>query len=1016
MATSSACPISTPGSVDWPLLQLVTSFSMPQPPLSPSWHEINVDTRGTLVHIPRGALPVVTKMYVRLVHWFVHEPGWESFHALWAFPKSVLAPLKRAGRSHWNLVGRQVSRRATDYLQRPVAESWKEAGLPAVKSTPMTRKRARNQGDVDMERLTARIERLVGNGAPGKASRLLLSKGVFDPTDPSVATALQSLHPHHPPHGRSSTPFAEDDLLIRDGSSEGVQDRLDDLYKAIRSFEPESAAGPSGLRPDHLRDMVFDRVLPQASELLLALDAFIGLVLTEGLPAGIAPRFAAAKLTALRKTATVQQTPGPGTSAADVRPIAAGETLRRLAGKVLMRAPQTVDRLKTLRPSQLGVGVSDPCTSVAMALQQQVDVLTMAGEGDWAILQVDCRNAFNCLNRSVMLQAFQARCPEALPYIETCYAEVSPLYFGQKVLLSAAGVQQGDPVGPAAFALGLQGVVEQVSPMVDWQAWYLDDGHLRGTLPQLQAALAFIHRATADLGIDVNLAKCRLWGPAVAGGHPTTLQGSSVLRRVPVVTMGAGSGLKVLGCPVSSPGDTTFAASLWDPRVSEVNMACDVLRQVGSSHVQFCLLRLCLSACKVNDLMRTTPLPAAEEQVRCLSKCLRDTCGFIHGGPISDAQWLQATIPSRLGGLGIRDPQYERAAARLAGIVGYLTKGHHVVEYTGFEAIAPPDLPTVLAAVLHMSWPTSQPATAWAADLSLVAHAEPSHASQHFWGNLLATSRQTYLSTVLQGDDAVRFESQKSPHAMAWVNVIPSRPLRTLLPTEEFRSVLKWHLGTPQSLSPGPHLCPQCQLNMDTVGHHLCCCKSNQRMRRHGAVQDFLLRFVMRAGFSARREQMASDRTRPGDIFIHRWNADGPAAIDVSVRHTLRPSGPVKSPGAVGAWFLTQEAQKHSKYDAQASRCGWQFTAFIMDCYGALGLEARNFMSGCLKLLLGQTAVGSRRKVEDDVWGGLSLTLARELGRQLVQHRYATPSGPDEDGDDEPVGIGGGSHRPYGPP
>ena len=170
-----------------------------------------------------------------------------------------------------------------------------------------------------------------------------------------------------------------------------------------------------------------------------------------------------------------------------------------------------------------------------------------------------------------------------------------------------------------------------------------------------------------------------------------------------------------------------------------------------------------------------------------------------------------------------------------------------------------------------MSGPTSQPATAWAADLSLVAQAETSHASQNFWGNLLATSRQTYLSTILQGDDAIRFESQKSPHAMAWVNVIPIRPLRTLLPTEELRSVLKWHLGTPQSLSPGPHLCPQCQSNMETVGHHLCCCKSNQRLRRHGAVQDFLLRLVMRAGFSARREQMASDRTRPGDIFIHRW-------------------------------------------------------------------------------------------------------------------------------------------------
>ena len=124
-----------------------------------------------------------------------------------------------------------------------------------------------------MERLSQRIENLVGYGAPGKASRLPLSDGVQDTSDPAFLKLLRELHPHGAPAGDHRLPGTE--TLILDGSSEWIQDRLALLRKHVMSFEKESAPGPSGLRPDHLRDLLAEPLAEHATRLLQCLDVFI---------------------------------------------------------------------------------------------------------------------------------------------------------------------------------------------------------------------------------------------------------------------------------------------------------------------------------------------------------------------------------------------------------------------------------------------------------------------------------------------------------------------------------------------------------------------------------------------------------------------------------------------------------------------------------------------------------------------------------------------------------------------
>ena len=193
---------------------------------------------------------------------------------------------------------------------------------------------------------------------------------------------------------------------------------------------------------------------------------------------------------------------------------------------------------------------------------------------------------------------------------------------------------------------------------------------------------------------------------------------------------------------------------------------------------------------------------------------------------------------------------------------------------------------------------------------------------------------------------------------------------------------------------------------MDGSGHHLVCCHRNGITRRHGAVQDFVLGLAQRAGFVARREQGGADRTRPGDVLIAPLDSNGPCAVDITVRHTLAPSHPVRTAGDLSAWVSRQESEKRSKYEATCRSLGWAFTPFVLDCYGAVGREGRGLMSSLLKMLLAQRETWERRRAEAEAWQGLSISLMREIGAQLRTARYL----PSHEAGEQDSSV---SHDPY---
>ena len=174
----------------------------------------------------------------------------------------------------------------------------------------------------------------------------------------------------------------------------------------------------------------------------------------------IRPFFFGASLTALTK------------KEGGIRPIAVGCTLRRLAAKVAgFRVRDKMAAL--LAPRQLRYGVRGGAEAAVHAARLYVQDLQHR-----CVMKLDFRNVFNTLRRDKMLQAVQNLAPDLLPFVHASYSSPSSLFWSDKIIQSAEGVQQGDALGPLLFCLTIHPLVSQLKS--ELCVWYLDDSTIGG--------------------------------------------------------------------------------------------------------------------------------------------------------------------------------------------------------------------------------------------------------------------------------------------------------------------------------------------------------------------------------------------------------------------------------------------------------------------------------------------------------------------------------------------------------
>ena len=230
-----------------------------------------------------------------------------------------------------------------------------------------------------------------------------------------------------------------------------------------------------------------------------------------------------------------------------------------------------------------------------------------------------------------------------------------------------------------------------------------------------------------------------------------------------------------------------------------------------SAHDSLILLRHSFAIPKLHYLLRTAPC-FLSSQLDEYDSTLRSIRSRITNCPLvqNEKSWLQAALPVKFGGLGVR------RAAQVAPSA-YLS-----------STAATTDLVTAILPASHHSIPIPSADIAlakWSQDHNTSSPQGQGACREKNWDGISSlTTASSLLDKAADEVEHARLQAVMSKDSGAWLEAVPNSSLGLRLDNESLRIAVGLRLGTAICV---PHLCRCCGAEVTALGTHGLSCRSS---------------------------------------------------------------------------------------------------------------------------------------------------------------------------------------------
>jgi hypothetical protein len=527
-------------------------------------------------------------------------------------------------------------------------------------------------------------------------------------------------------------------------------------------------------------------------------------------------------------------------------------------------------------------------------------------------VKLDFRNAFNCLRRDALLESVFREIPGIYNFCHSSYLHSSILKFGTFTLSSEEGPQQGDPLGPLLFCLAEQHILDSLSSSVI--IGFLDDLSLGGPEDVVARDVDHIIVEAAKLGLKLNTGKCEVIST------PNSVLTSSTLQSFVQVTP---SNATLLGAPLlTGPAMDGLLKS----RCEDLKRAMDRLSLI-SSHDALVILKSALSAPKLTYTIRSSPC-SGHTELDNFDNLLRKGLSDIVNVNLTDLAWVQANLPVREGGLGIRSVALLAPSAFLASAAGTLD-----LQMAILSRVVVPNDPAVQATL-----------AVWCSRHKTCAPVDNAAKLQCNWDQASIDVGKDILSAGFQDPhNKARLLATSAPFSSDWLTALPISSCGLRLDNDAVRIAVGLRLGAPLGEA---HTCV-CGHAVDVRGiHGLACRRSASRMSRHQIINDLVYRALTRAGIPSVKEPQGLSRTdgkRPDGLTLIPWRSGRCLTWDVTVIDTFADSYLAQTSTVQGSASEIAAERKNDKY--KTLQHTYEFCPLALETLGPVNTLGREFLS-----------------------------------------------------------------------